>query len=88
MILALRLAFRDLRGGVRGLRLVLACLALGVAAIAAVGTLRTGIERALARDGQQILGGDIEIEGGSAAIARNGCARGCTQRGARLSDAW
>ena len=39
-----RLARRELRGGVRGLRIVLACLALGVAAIAAVGTLRASIE--------------------------------------------
>jgi predicted lysophospholipase L1 biosynthesis ABC-type transport system permease subunit len=32
--LALRLAWRELRAGVRGLRVVVACLALGVAAIA------------------------------------------------------
>ena len=35
MILALRIARRELRFGLRGLRIVLACLALGVAAIAA-----------------------------------------------------
>ncbi len=65
MILALRLARRELRGGARGLRIVLACLALGVAAIAAVGTLRAGVEAGLARDGARILGGDIEIQGGA-----------------------
>ena len=37
-----RIARRELRGGLRGLRIVLACLALGVAAITAVGTLRAG----------------------------------------------
>ena len=61
MKLAFRLAWRELRGGVRGLRIVLACLALGVAAIAAVGTLREGVLRGLAADGSRILGGDIDI---------------------------
>ncbi len=65
MILALRLARRELRGGLRGLRIVLACLALGVAAIAAVGSLREGIVRGLAADGSRILGGDIEVLGDS-----------------------
>lgn len=59
--LALRFARRDLRGGVKGLRIVLACLALGVAAITAVGTLRAGVEAGIAADGARILGGEIEI---------------------------
>jgi putative ABC transport system permease protein len=54
-----RLARRELRGGIRGLRIVLACLALGVAAIAAVGTLRAGVEAGLAADGAKLLGGDV-----------------------------
>lgn len=57
-----RLARRELRGGVRGLRIVLACLALGVAAIAAVGTLRAATEAGLAADGARILGGDVEVQ--------------------------
>jgi putative ABC transport system permease protein len=65
MILAFRLARRELRGGLRGLRIVLACLALGVAAIAAVGTLREGVTRGLAADGSRILGGDIAVEDGA-----------------------
>ena len=64
-MLALRLARRELRGGVRGLTIVLLCLALGVAAIAAVGTLRAATDRALASDGRRILGGDVEIDTGS-----------------------
>ena len=64
-MIALRLARRELRGGVRGLRIVIACLALGVAAIAAVGSLREGIERGLREDGRRILGGDVEVQGGS-----------------------
>ncbi len=64
MMMALRIARRELRAGVRGLRVVLACLALGVAAIAAVGSLRAGIDAGLASDGTRILGGDISVQGG------------------------
>jgi len=53
-MLALRLARRELRGGVRGLWIVLLCLALGVAVIAGVGTLRAATDRGLAEDGRRI----------------------------------
>lgn len=56
-----RLARRELRGGLKALRIVLACLALGVAAIAAVGTLRAAIDAGLRADGARLLGGDIEV---------------------------
>jgi putative ABC transport system permease protein len=56
-----RLARRELRGGLASLRIVLACLALGVAAIAAVGTLRAATEAGLAADGARLLGGDVEV---------------------------
>jgi putative ABC transport system permease protein len=59
------LARRELRGGVRGLWVVLLCLALGVAVIAAVGSLRAAIDAGLASDGRRILGGDLEVESGS-----------------------
>ncbi len=61
MSLAFRIARRELRGGVRGFRVFLACLALGVAAIAGVGTLRAGIQSGLAEQGAVILGGDAEM---------------------------
>ena len=64
-MIALTLARRELRGGVRGLRIVLACLALGVAAIAAVGNLRAGIEQGLAENGRAMLGGDIDVQSGA-----------------------
>jgi putative ABC transport system permease protein len=64
-MIALRLARRELRGGVRGLWIVLLCLALGVAVIAAVGSLRAATDRGLAEDGRRILGGDVEVESGS-----------------------
>jgi putative ABC transport system permease protein len=58
---AWRIARRELRGGLRGFRVFLACLALGVAAIAAVGSVRAAIEAGLAREGAAILGGDAEL---------------------------
>lgn len=60
--LAARFARRELRGGLRGFGIFLACLAMGVAAIAAVGSVRAGIEAGLAREGAALLGGDAEME--------------------------
>ncbi|WP_146345991.1 ABC transporter permease [Phaeobacter marinintestinus] len=62
LALSARLARRELRGGLRGFRIFLACLALGVAAIAAVGSVRASIEAGLAREGAALLGGDAEME--------------------------
>ncbi|MCA0871927.1 FtsX-like permease family protein [Seohaeicola saemankumensis] len=60
--IASRLARRELRGGLRGFRIFLACLALGVAAIAAVGSVRAAIEAGLTREGAALLGGDAEMQ--------------------------
>lgn len=60
--LAARLAGRELRGGLHGFRIFLACVILGVAAIAAVGTVRESIAEGLAQEGATLLGGDAEIE--------------------------
>jgi len=61
---AWRIARRELRDGVQsgfgGFRILIACLALGVAAIAAVGATRAAVENGIARDAQRIAGGDIE----------------------------
>ncbi len=65
MRLAFRLALRELRGGVRGLGVVMLCLALGVGAIAAVGELRASVSRGLAQDGRALLGGDVEVQTGA-----------------------
>ncbi|MGZ2256120.1 ABC transporter permease [Roseobacter sp. A03A-229] len=62
LALAARFARRELRGGLRGFRIFLACLALGVAAIAAVGSVRSGIEAGLTREGAALLGGDAEMD--------------------------
>lgn len=59
--LALRLARRELRGGLKGFRVFVACLALGVAAIAGVGSVSLAVQRGIAADARPILGGDVEI---------------------------
>jgi putative ABC transport system permease protein len=59
--LPLRLALRELRAGLRGFYVFIACIALGVLAIAAVGSLSASLERGLARDGRTILGGDLSF---------------------------
>jgi len=61
MRLAFRLARRELRGGIRGLPVVLLSLALGVGAIAGVESLSRSIEASLTADARAILGGDLEI---------------------------
>ncbi len=60
-MLALKLALREMRGGLKGFRVFLACLALGVAAIAGVGSLSQALQAGLAADGRVLLGGDVDI---------------------------
>ena len=60
--IAARLARRELRGGLKGFRVFLACLALGVAAIAAIGSVRESIQSGLEREGAVILGGDASLQ--------------------------
>ncbi|MCE6950628.1 FtsX-like permease family protein [Cereibacter sphaeroides] len=62
MSIAARIARRELRGGLQGFRVFLACLALGVAAIAAVGLVRAAIEAGLTEQGAVLLGGDAQME--------------------------
>ena len=60
--LALRFAARELRSGVKGFRIFLACLALGVAAIAAAGSTAEAFRQGLASQAREILGGDLAID--------------------------
>jgi putative ABC transport system permease protein len=60
-VTALRLAFRELRSGVRGFGVFLACLALGVAAIAGVASISRSLSDSIAREGGVILGGDAAL---------------------------
>lgn len=52
---------RDMNARIRGLRLLVVCLFLGVATLAAIGSLIAGIGDELSARGRTILGGDIEI---------------------------
>ncbi len=54
-----RLALRELRAGLRGFGVFIACLALGVMAIAGVGSFARSLGDGLAREGRVILGGDL-----------------------------
>ncbi|WP_380056793.1 ABC transporter permease [Falsihalocynthiibacter sp. SS001] len=58
---SVRIARRELRGGLAGFRVFVICLALGVAAIAAIGSVRAALEQGLADEGSVILGGDAEM---------------------------
>ena len=58
---AWRIARRDLHLGFRGLRLLFLCLFLGVATLAAIGSLTSAITQELRDRGRVILGGDVEI---------------------------
>jgi putative ABC transport system permease protein len=57
---ALRLARRELRGGIRGLRVFLGCLILGVTAVAAIGSLAASVTAGIKGDARELLGGDAE----------------------------
>ncbi|WGM37393.1 FtsX-like permease family protein [Caulobacter sp. NIBR1757] len=59
--LSFRFAARELRSGVAGFRIFLACLALGVAAIAAAGSTAEAFRQGLATQGREILGGDLRV---------------------------
>jgi putative ABC transport system permease protein len=57
--LVLRFAGRELRGGLRGFGVFIACIALGVLAIAGVGSVAASLADGIAGAGQVILGGDL-----------------------------
>ncbi len=80
MPLSFRFAGRELRAGVKGFRIFLACLALGVAAIAAASSTAEAFRQGLASQAREILGGDLSVTVGQrdftaaeqAALARAG----------------
>ena len=85
LALAWRLARRELRGGLRGFGVFLACLTLGVAAIAAVGTINAGVIDGVERDAAALLGGDLRLEASNLPIPEDALAA-VTPAGARRSD--
>jgi len=61
LALAARFAARELRAGLSGFRIFFACLVLGVAAIAGVGSLSDAMLTGLAQEGRVLLGGDVSV---------------------------
>src|ERR1700744_4270204 len=62
LALAARLARRELRSGFSGFRIFFACLVLGVAAIAGVGSLSDALLTGMATQGRVLLGGDVAVQ--------------------------
>jgi putative ABC transport system permease protein len=60
--LALSIALRELRVGASGLVVFVLCIALGVAAVAAIGSLAAAFDKALANQGRLLIGGDLSFE--------------------------
>lgn len=61
VVLALRYALRELRGGLQGFYVFIACIALGVMAISGVGSLAASLSQGLAHEGRILLGGDASF---------------------------
>ncbi|MFA6266378.1 MAG: ABC transporter permease, partial [Pseudolabrys sp.] len=59
--LPLRYALREMRGGLGGFYIFIACIALGAMSIAGVGSLAASLSDGLAREGRVILGGDLSF---------------------------
>ena len=57
--LPFRFAAREMRGGLRGFYVFIACIALGVMTICGVSAVSSSFVNALAREGRIILGGDV-----------------------------
>jgi putative ABC transport system permease protein len=60
--LAFAIALRELRAGAGGLVVFVLCIALGVAAVAAIGSLAVAFDKALAQQGRLLIGGDLSFE--------------------------
>lgn len=60
--LATRFALREMRGGLSGFYIFLACIALGVAAIGGVNSVARSITAGISTQGQSILGGDMRFQ--------------------------
>ncbi len=61
-MVAFKFALREIRFAFRQFRIFIACLFLGTAIIASVGSVTANIAASLARDARMFLGGDVEIE--------------------------
>ncbi|WP_306030971.1 ABC transporter permease [Stappia sp. MMSF_3263] len=59
--LALRFALREMRGGLKGFYIFIACIALGVAAISGVASVSRALVEGISAEGTTILGGDMSF---------------------------
>lgn len=59
--LALILALREQRNGLKGFYVFIACVALGVAVITGVGALADALRASFERQGEALLGGDVTL---------------------------
>ena len=60
--LAIRFSLREMRGGLSGFFIFLACIALGVGAIGGVNSVARAITAGMAGEGRALLGGDMRFE--------------------------
>jgi putative ABC transport system permease protein len=60
-LMPLRFAWRELRGGLRGFGVFIACIALGVMTIAGVGSVAASLADGVSSAGRLILGGDLSF---------------------------
>ena len=58
---AVRMAWRETRGGARHFAVLFGCVALGVAALVSVGTFGANLDRTLTREARALTGGDVEL---------------------------
>lgn len=61
IVLAWRLARREMRSGLSGFRIFFLCLVLGVASIAGIESLSAAFLTGLAEQGRSLLGGDVAV---------------------------
>ncbi|MBP1852289.1 ABC transporter permease [Rhizobium halophytocola] len=59
---AWRIALREMRGGLRGFYIFMACIALGTGAIAAVNSVSSDITQSISAQGRNLLAGDLRFE--------------------------
>lgn len=60
--LAFTFALREMRSGLSGFYIFLACIALGVAAIGGVNSVANAVSAGISSQGQSILGGDLRFQ--------------------------
>ncbi|MDG2475211.1 MAG: FtsX-like permease family protein [Paracoccaceae bacterium] len=62
MEFVVKIAKREIRGGIKGFRIFMICLALGSMALAAISSMKKSIDVGLDEKGIEVLGGDASIK--------------------------